>query len=282
MQIGPGSGKIKALLTMSNQNNTPSRPASPQPGFLRELQTEFLVHELKDPLAIIETGVRMLLERQDRFGSLSAQQHKTLQRVLRNTEKARSMTYDLLEIGRSESGCFACCHFDPVKVCWNVLRETLELFPAKTGTEVGANITDNDFAAVLAVRGIVFTARLPDPQIEMMQDETKFRQIIGNLIKNALAHYRKKIEILVANEGETLVMEVTDDGPGIDPAHHERVFQRYAQVGARTCLPRSGHGIGLAGAQILARSLGGEVSIRSRKGTGATFRLSLPFTLDAA
>lgn len=222
----------------------------------------------------------MLMERQDRFGALTAQQQKTLQRVLRNTEKARSMMYDLLEIGRSESGCFICSHFDPVSTSLDVLRETLELFPVKGESGINEENSVDDIMAVLASRGIVFDAHLSAPKIEIMQDETKFRQITGNLIKNALEHCNELIEIVITNESETLFLEVTDDGPGIDPAHHELVFERYAQVDACSYLPRSGHGIGLAGAQILARSLGGEVSIQSRKGAGATFRLALPFSME--
>jgi two-component system, OmpR family, sensor kinase len=49
--------------------------------FFREIEIEFLVHELKDPIAIIETGLRTLLERQDKFGALSARQESTLKRT---------------------------------------------------------------------------------------------------------------------------------------------------------------------------------------------------------
>jgi signal transduction histidine kinase len=265
---------------MSSHTKKASPPAAGTHRFFKEIQTEFLVHELKDPLSVIETGVRLLLERQDRFGALSEKQHKTLQRVLRNAEKARSMMYDMLEIGRSESGCFVCSHFDPVKTALDVLREALELFPVRGAPALPEDGSFEDMTSALASRGIHFTARLTAPNIEMMQDETKFRQITGNLIKNALAHRSENVEVTVANAEETLLLEVTDDGPGIDPAHHALVFERYAQVDACSYLPRSGHGIGLAGALILARSLGGDVSLHSRKGAGATFRLVMPLALE--
>jgi hypothetical protein len=66
--------------------------------FFREIEIEFLIHELKDPISVIETGVRMLLERRERHGPLSLRQEKTLKRVLRNAQKARNMMYGLLEI----------------------------------------------------------------------------------------------------------------------------------------------------------------------------------------
>ena len=74
--------------------------------FFKEIEIEFLVHELKDPIAIIETGLRTLLERQDKFGALSPRQESTLKRTLRNSKKARELLYNLLEIGRAEAECF--------------------------------------------------------------------------------------------------------------------------------------------------------------------------------
>ncbi|MBT8332423.1 MAG: hypothetical protein KJP06_08860, partial [Deltaproteobacteria bacterium] len=67
--------------------------------FFKEIEIEFLVHELKDPIAIIETGLRTLLERQDKFGPLSKRQENTLKRTLRNSKKARELLHSMLEIG---------------------------------------------------------------------------------------------------------------------------------------------------------------------------------------
>ena len=62
-----------------------------QDQFFREVEIQFLIHELKDPISIIETGLRTLLERQEKFGSLTSKQENTLKRTLRNTKKARSL-----------------------------------------------------------------------------------------------------------------------------------------------------------------------------------------------
>ena len=66
--------------------------------FFRELEIEFLLHELKDPISIIETGMRSLLERQEKYGPLSGRQERTLRRSLRNTKKVRDMVNGLLEM----------------------------------------------------------------------------------------------------------------------------------------------------------------------------------------
>ncbi|MGV7224599.1 MAG: ATP-binding protein, partial [Nitrospinales bacterium] len=61
----------------------------------------------------------------------------------------------------------------------------------------------------------------------------------------------------------------------------ELIFKRYAQVKECSIVPRKGHGLGLAGALILARCLGGDIKIESQKGQGATFRLTLPLKLES-
>ncbi len=103
--------------------NTDSNPEI----FFQKLNVEFLVHELKDPIAVIETGARTLIEKQATFGSLSPRQEKTMNRIIRNARKAREMLYSLLEVGRSEAGSFACNSFNPVETTFDVLANCLEM-----------------------------------------------------------------------------------------------------------------------------------------------------------
>ena len=87
-----------------DQSNKDKQQSSEQ--FFRDLEIEFLVHELKGPMAVIETGLRTLLERAEKYGPLTPRQEKILKRSLRNSRKARAMLNGLLEIGRAGSGCF--------------------------------------------------------------------------------------------------------------------------------------------------------------------------------
>ena len=116
---------------MNNENQhrrTSDREMETPQNFFRDVEIEFLIHELKDPLSIIETGLRTLLERQDKYGSLAPRQEKTLQRTLRNSRKARQMLNNLLEIGRSESGCFFSCRFQPAESAYQALKQLPEAF----------------------------------------------------------------------------------------------------------------------------------------------------------
>ena len=109
----------------AKENKQPAEVNAEQ--FFREIEIEFMVHELKDPIAIIETGLRTLLERQDKFGRLSPRQENTLKRTLRNSKKARELLHNLLEIGRSESGCFIGERFQPAESAFEALKDALEI-----------------------------------------------------------------------------------------------------------------------------------------------------------
>jgi signal transduction histidine kinase len=100
------------------------------------------------------------------------------------------------------------------------------------------------------------------------------------LIKNALRFRRKKLELSLRRMNGALAIEVRDDGPGIRPEHHALIFERYAQVEADAALERKGHGLGLAGALILARRIGGDIAVHSELGQGTMFRFTLPFALN--
>lgn len=244
--------------------------------FFREVDIEFLVHELKDPIAVIETGLRTLLERKEKFGPLSEKQERTLKRTLRNSRKARGMLNHLLEIGRSQSGCFDSSRFKPFDAAFRTLSDALET--TVWGVfEKFCSIGDRDEASAFLDRcGIHLSIEPEVRNVEMVQDETKFCQIVGNLLKNALHHRKERVAIRMRHEGERLFVEITDDGPGIDPEHHQLIFQRYTRLKECRLMPRSGHGLGLAGARIMARRMGGDIFVESRRGKGTTFRLVLP------
>ena len=249
--------------------------------FFREIEIEFLVHELKDPIAIIETGLRTLLERQDKFGALSPRQESTLKRTLRNSKKARDLLHNLLEIGRSEAGCFIGERFQPSQSAFQALKDALETHAWDVFEKFKSFDNNADALEFLSTSGIFFNVSSSADDLEMFQDEIKFRQIVGNLIKNALHHRHQRVDIQLEVDGDSLVIAVTDDGPGIEPENHEMVFQRYAQVKECSIVPRKGHGLGLAGANIISRCLGGSLELESEKGRGATFRLLLPLKLES-
>jgi signal transduction histidine kinase len=257
---------------MDNKSN-PNQSAS----FLREVQIEYLIHELKNPVSIVETGLQLLLEKREHYGELSLKQEKTLNRSLKNAKKMREMLNDLLEIGRSEAGCFESCKFQPVQIIQMALEETVDALPEQ---DKDSSESSNNLLEQLQRFGIHLDVSSEVSDMELYQDAVKFRQIFGNLIKNALHHRKKQIIVRVQKKDDSLLVDVVDDGPGVKPEHHEMIFKRYAQPDTCSMLDRSGHGLGLAGSRILANCLGGDIKIIRKKGKGATFRLILPLSFE--
>jgi signal transduction histidine kinase len=260
------------------KNDRPQRLAAAG-GFFQDISIEFLIHELKDPIAVIETGLRTVLEKRDQYGPLTGKQANTLKRSLRNTRKAWGLLNDLLEIGRCEAGCLECSRFPAFQALYQALKEALETVTGPASEEIGKYQVEAELIKLLNDHGIFVHMAPGASAVEMFQDETKFRRIAGNLFKNALHHRRQRIDVRMEIQGGRLVLAVKDDGPGIEPQHHELIFKRYTQVKACELVERKGHGLGLAGSLIMARSLGGDIQVASRKGEGATFRLTLPLHL---
>jgi signal transduction histidine kinase len=117
----------------------------------------------------------------------------------------------------------------------------------------------------------------------LVGDRLAIEQIFGNLLDNAVKYgdpaRPQRIEVTGRDAGAALVYEVRDNGRGIDPGDHGRVFDLFRRSGAQD---RPGEGIGLAHVRQLMRKLGGRIELRSALGQGATFRLTFPKRPDEA
>jgi signal transduction histidine kinase len=244
--------------------------------FYRELDTQLLVHDLKSPLSLIEATTRTLLEHTRRLGPLTPRQERALRRILRGAVRGQQVVNHLLEIGRAESEQFADAWFDPAEVVLQVLLESAESSDGDLAMLIGEQSDDHEKVGALAEAGIYLSLEPGIADLRIFQDRVKFELIVGNLIQNALRYRRQFLDVLLQEAGDDLAVTVKDDGPGIAPEHQAVVFERYKRAPADSGLERKGHGLGLAGARILARRLGGEISLESEAGRGATFRLTIP------
>jgi signal transduction histidine kinase len=252
-------------------------PAAANQGqFFRELDTQILVHELKSPLSLIEATARTLLAPGSRLGPLTERQERALQRILRGAVRGRALVNHLLEIGRAESAQFDLASFDPVDAVLQIVLDAVESVDGDLAGRLSAQETDDRKLAVLSAAGINLSVAPGVENLTVHQDAVKFDLIVGNLVQNALRFRRQQLDVVLDREGDTLMVSVRDDGPGIAPDHHKVVFQRYKRVTAQDDFERPGHGLGLAGALVLARRLGGDISLQSVPDQGATFRLSVP------
>lgn len=124
-------------------------------------------------------------------------------------------------------------------------------------------------------REIDFSVIAPLPAL--ISDRLAIEQIFGNIVENAIKYMlpgrKGRVEIRGRVEGPRLVYEIADNGRGIDPKDHERIFDLFRRSGTQD---QPGEGIGLAHTRALAYRLGGTISVESELGRGATFRINLP------
>ncbi|WP_285688062.1 HAMP domain-containing sensor histidine kinase [Actinoplanes sp. NBRC 103695] len=114
-------------------------------------------------------------------------------------------------------------------------------------------------------------------------DDARLRQVIGNLMTNALVHTPPDAQVtlrLYAESGNRAVIEVADTGPGLGAEQQEHVFERFFRADEartrHTDREATGTGLGLAIVAAIVRAHHGTVDVRSEPGKGATFRVSLP------
>lgn len=249
--------------------------------FFREVNIEFLIHELKDPLSVIDTNIQLLADKPDPRHPLSRRQTEYLDRIARGADKARSMLVQLLEAGRAEAQSFHCRTFAPETVLKEVILEAIESNAADLYERIQSFRRVEDRFDFLSRYGVLVEISSSARSARMVHDETKFRQITGNLLKNALDYRHHQVLVHMTVHHGQAIISIQDDGPGIAPEHHEVIFQRYKQINPQPGLARSGHGLGLAVSRILARSMGGDIALESRTGQGALFRFTLALSFSA-
>jgi PAS domain S-box-containing protein len=248
--------------------------------FFQEVNIEFLIHELKDPLSVIETNTQMLLNQKGSEEKKKKLRRRGLQRVLRGTKKARGLLGALLEVGRADSVCFDCQAFLADDLIKRALLESVESHAVDIFEAIKSVKKSDDQIEALARQGIRLEIHPSAAQNPVALDQLKFHQIAANLFKNAISYRRNLVLIQLACKHDEVTLAVRDDGPGIAPEHHEKIFERYKQVSPWPGVARHGHGLGLAVARILARAMGGDIVLESQLGHGALFTLTLPLALN--
>ncbi len=122
---------------------------------------------------------------------------------------------------------------------------------------------------------------LPSPPV-VIGDEARLRQVLDNLVSNALRHTPVQTSVIVSvslrgrDDAPRVVLEVADEGPGMDAEHAARVFERFYRVDPSRTRADGGTGLGLAITASLVRAHGGELSVDTAPGRGARFRVELP------
>jgi two-component system, OmpR family, sensor kinase len=113
---------------------------------------------------------------------------------------------------------------------------------------------------------------------EVVGDEARLRQVLSNLVSNALQHTPENagITVRVGTEDEDAVLEVIDEGPGMSPEDAHRVFERFYRADTSRARASGGTGLGLSIVDSLVHAHGGTVIVNTAPGKGCRFRVNLP------
>ncbi|GAB7040345.1 MULTISPECIES: sensor histidine kinase [Catenuloplanes] len=214
----------------------------------RNAMVNDIAHELRTPL----TNIRTWLETA-RDGAVEVDQ-EVLDLLVEESVLLHHVVDDLRDIAALEAGSLR-VHPEPTYV-----RDLLEqLVEAHRG--LGA---------------VTLDAGRHDPEVQV--DPVRLRQIVGNLVSNAIRHTPAggTVTVRLGTRPGRLVISVTDTGPGIAAADLPRVFDRFWRADTSRTRATGGSGLGLPIARQLARAHGGDVTVASVPGHGATFTVVLP------
>ena len=103
-------------------------------------------------------------------------------------------------------------------------------------------------------------------------------RLLRNLVDNATRHAESRIEIATTSDNGHVVLEVSDDGPGVDPADHERIFERFTRLDAARARDDGGAGLGLAIVEQIATDHDAAIEIDRSELGGARFSVRFPIS----
>lgn len=242
----------------------------------RRIKTDLLIHDLKGPLAVVETGITSLLQRREKYGSLTEKQEKVLARAQRNTKVIQSLVNDILELGRSREGIVSLKSLKLSNLIEQALIEIFDLVDRDTSEKIKICADLPQLKETLEKKGLMLLIEEALWSQEFNLDEAKIRQILRNLLNNALKYRKSRVELEIDKKDVHLVFSVKDDGEGIPSIYHKKIFQSYFQMDVTDSYTVRGHGLGLAGVMILVEDMGGELFLESDEGRGAKFLVRIP------
>jgi two-component system, OmpR family, phosphate regulon sensor histidine kinase PhoR len=224
---------------------------------LESVRRDFIAnasHELRTPVAAITGAVETLLSSGQ---LLEPPARGFVEMIARHAERLSRLTRELLDLSRLETGEF------------HVELGPVELAPLAS-------------ASLELVRGRAEDKRIKlgfdgPPGLRVLADKRALEQILVNLLDNALKFTPEggRVTVLADATGPSVVLSVLDTGPGIEPRHRDRIFERFYRADPGRARENGGTGLGLAIVKHLAQALGGQVGVESGQG-GSRFWVKLP------
>jgi signal transduction histidine kinase len=217
-------------------------------------------HELRTPLNAI-CGYVQLLELGLR-GPITTDQAADLGRIQTNQQHLLSLINDVLNFTQLAAG----------QIEYHIIDVPLEATMRATEAMILPQISSG---------GLEYVCEPCGPELAVRADPDKLRQILLNLLGNAIKFTPSGGRICLSSETSddgVCFLRVSDTGVGIPINKLETIFDPFVQVERKSHQPTAGIGLGLAISRELARSMGGDITVMSAVGTGSTFALQLPLS----
>jgi len=211
-------------------------------------------HELRTPVTAIRAAAETLL---DGDLQLTAKAREFVQMIARHADRLSRLTEDLLDLSKLETGAWK-PQIGPVQLA--PLAETvLDLFRERA-----------------AEKRIALQADVPE-RLRANADRRALEQVLVNLLDNAVKFTPQegRVTLLGDGLGPTVMLSVVDSGPGIEPQHQARIFERFYRADAGRSRELGGTGLGLAIVKHLSQAMGGEAGLESSR-NGSRFWVRLP------
>jgi len=216
-------------------------------------------HEFRTPLSAI-LGFSELMGGEPRDGDNVTVPVEWVEHIHRGGQHLLALVNDVLDLARIEAGRLE-LHVEPI--------------------DVGSAVTEaiNGLRPLADRKSIAIESAVPTTIVPA--DRGRFRQILYNLVSNAIkyTHEGGLIRVTVLRAAGEVRIAVIDNGVGIDPSDHERVFEEFRQVGDPE-ERQPGTGLGLAVTKRLAEAHEGRIELESARGQGSSFTLVLPALRD--
>ncbi len=211
-------------------------------------------HELRTPVTAIRAAAETLL---DGGLQLNDQAREFVQMIARHADRLTRLTDDLLDLSKLETGAWK-PQTGPVQLA-PLAEAVLELFRERA-----------------AEKQIALQADVPE-RLRASADRRALEQILVNLLDNAVKFTPQggRVTLLGDGLGPTVMLSVVDSGPGIEPRHQSRIFERFYRADEGRSRELGGTGLGLAIVKHLSQAMGGEVGLESSR-NGSRFWVRLP------
>lgn len=233
-----------------------SSAGGPPTGELEADLVTTIVHELRTPLAAVR-GAAMTLLREDL--ELDEETRRGLLAVIADASEQLSATVDdILTASQLDSGSLA------------VSQERLD------AAAIGRRVVEA--ARAYVPDGVHIELAAPSALPALAADPGKLRQVLANLVSNAVKHspLGGLVEMRLEPIGRRMRFSVRDEGPGIPTREHERIFERFTRLEPDETRGAGGTGLGLSISRELVRRMGGRIWVESAPGEGSTFFVELP------